>query len=113
MELRQLRYFRSIARTGSFSAAAADEFVVQSALSQQIRKLEEELGVKLFERTTRMVRLTREGEQLLEPADRARALPSASIPGNQSRCALVDVGARPAAVDDDIDVRGPDAGIAA
>lgn len=73
MELRQLRYFRSIARTGSFSAAAAGEFVVQSALSQQIRKLEEELGVKLFERTTRTVRLTREGEQLLELADRVLA----------------------------------------
>jgi DNA-binding transcriptional LysR family regulator len=73
MELRQLRYFRSIARTGSFSAAAAGEFVVQSALSQQIRKLEDELGVKLFERTTRTVRLTREGEQLLELADRVLA----------------------------------------
>ncbi|WP_327139551.1 LysR family transcriptional regulator [Nocardia sp. NBC_01327] len=70
MELRQLRYFRAIARTGSFSAAAAGEFVVQSALSQQIRKLEDELGVKLFERTTRSVRLTREGTQLLPLAER-------------------------------------------
>src|SRR6201992_464419 len=73
MEIRQLRYFRAIARTGSFSAAAAEEFVVQSALSQQIRKLEEELGGKLFERTTRYVRLTREGEGLLELADRVLA----------------------------------------
>jgi DNA-binding transcriptional LysR family regulator len=70
MELRQLRYFRSIARTGSFSAAAVDEFVVQSALSQQIRKLEDELEMKLFERTTRSVRLTREGAQLLTFAKR-------------------------------------------
>jgi DNA-binding transcriptional LysR family regulator len=70
MELRQLRYFRAIARTGSFSAAAAGEFVVQSALSQQIRKLEDELGVKLFERTTRSVRLTREGAELLALAER-------------------------------------------
>jgi DNA-binding transcriptional LysR family regulator len=70
MELRQLRYFRAIARTGSFSTAAAGEFVVQSALSQQIRKLEEELGVKLFERTTRSVRLTRAGVQLLPLAER-------------------------------------------
>lgn len=70
MELRQLRYFRAIARTGSFSAAAAEEFVVQSALSQQIRKLEEELGLRLFERTTRSVRLTDEGSRLLELADR-------------------------------------------
>jgi DNA-binding transcriptional LysR family regulator len=73
MELRQLRYFRSIARTGSFSAAAAEEFVVQSALSRQIRKLEEELGVKLFERTTRMVRLTDEGARLLGYADQVLA----------------------------------------
>jgi DNA-binding transcriptional LysR family regulator len=70
MELRQLRYFRSIARTGGFSAAAVDEFVVQSALSQQIRKLEDELDVKLFDRTTRSVRLTREGAQLLTFAER-------------------------------------------
>lgn len=70
MELRQLRYFRAIAREGGFSAAAAGEFVVQSALSQQIRKLEEELGVKLFERTTRSVRLTREGAELLAHAER-------------------------------------------
>ena len=73
MELRQLRYFRGVARTGSFSAAATEEFVVQSALSRQIRNLEEELGVKLFERTTRSVRLTREGEGLLELADRVLA----------------------------------------
>jgi DNA-binding transcriptional LysR family regulator len=71
MDLRQLRYFRAIARTGSFSAAAAGEFVVQSALSQQIRKLENEIGFKLFERTTRSVRLTRAGERLLPLAERA------------------------------------------
>ncbi|MFB8007048.1 LysR family transcriptional regulator [Nocardia sp. NPDC056000] len=73
MELRQLRYFLAIARTRSFSAAAASEFVVQSALSQQIRKLEDELDVKLFDRTTRSVRLTREGEHLLPLAERALA----------------------------------------
>ncbi|WP_405142078.1 LysR family transcriptional regulator [Sphaerisporangium sp. NBC_01403] len=70
MDLRQLRYFRAIARTRSFSTAAAGEFVVQSALSQQIRKLEDELGIKLFERTTRSVRLTRAGAQLLPLAER-------------------------------------------
>lgn len=66
-----MRYFRAIAATGSFSAAAASEFVVQSALSQQIRKLEDELGMRLFERTTRSVRLTRQGKQLLAIAERA------------------------------------------
>src|ERR1700749_5261338 len=73
VELRQLRYFRAIARTGSFSAAATEEFVVQSALSRKIRKLEEELGVRLLDRTTRMVRLTDEGARLLEYADRVLA----------------------------------------
>ncbi|RMI31219.1 LysR family transcriptional regulator [Nocardia stercoris] len=70
MELRQLRYFTAIARTGSFSTAAAGEFVVQSALSQQLRKLEDELGVRLFDRTTRSVRLTQAGAQLLPFAER-------------------------------------------
>lgn len=71
MNFRQLRYFSAIARTGSFSAAAAGEFVVQSGLSQQIRKLENELGLKLFERTTRSVELTRAGRRLLPLAERA------------------------------------------
>lgn len=71
MDLRQLRYFSAIARTGSFTAAAASEFVVQSVLSQQIRKLENELGLKLFERTTRSVHLTQAGRRLLPLAERA------------------------------------------
>ncbi|WP_319434941.1 LysR family transcriptional regulator [Mycobacterium sp. RTGN5] len=65
MNLQQLRYVVALAETQSFTKAAESVFVVQSALSQQIRKLEDELGVPLFERTTRSVSLTAAGEALL------------------------------------------------
>jgi DNA-binding transcriptional LysR family regulator len=65
MNLRQLRYAVALAEAQSFTKAADNEFVVQSALSQQLRKLEDELGVALFERTTRSVALTPAGEALL------------------------------------------------
>lgn len=65
MNLQQLRYAVALADTHSFTKAAASEYVVQSALSQQLRKLEDELGVTLFERTTRAVAPTPAGETLL------------------------------------------------
>jgi DNA-binding transcriptional LysR family regulator len=65
MNLRQLRYAVALAEAQSFTKAADNEFVVQSALSQQLRKLEDELGVALFERTTRSVALTPAGVALL------------------------------------------------
>jgi DNA-binding transcriptional LysR family regulator len=65
VNLRQLRYAAALAEAQSFTKAAGNEFVVQSALSQQQRKLEDELGVALFERTTRSVALTPAGEALL------------------------------------------------
>lgn len=65
MNLRQLRYAVALAEARSFTKAADNEYVVQSALSQQLRKLEDELGVALFERTTRSVALTPAGEALL------------------------------------------------
>jgi DNA-binding transcriptional LysR family regulator len=65
MNLRQLRYAVALAEAQSFTKAAGNEYVVQSALSQQLRKLEDELGVALFERTTRSVALTTAGEALL------------------------------------------------
>jgi DNA-binding transcriptional LysR family regulator len=65
MNLQQLRYAVALADAQSFTRAAANEYVVQSALSQQLRKLEDELGVTLFERTTRMVAPTPAGEALL------------------------------------------------
>jgi DNA-binding transcriptional LysR family regulator len=70
VELRQLRYFEAVARHASFTRAAEELHVVQSALSQQVRRLEEELGVELMERTSRSVRLTSEGEAVLARARR-------------------------------------------
>ncbi len=65
MNLQQLRYAVALADAQSFTKAAVNEYVVQSALSQQLRKLEDELGVTLFERTTRKVTATPAGEALL------------------------------------------------
>ncbi len=71
MELHQLRYFCAIAETGSFSRAAQQSHVSQPSLSQQIRKLEDELGARLFDRLGRTVRLTELGTAFLP---RARAV---------------------------------------
>ena len=65
MDLRQLQYVAAVADARSFTKAAAGQVVVQSALSQQVRKLEAELGVRLFDRTTRSVTITSAGEALL------------------------------------------------
>jgi LysR family transcriptional regulator, hydrogen peroxide-inducible genes activator len=69
MEIQQLRYFVSVARAGSFVKAAEHEGVSQPALSQQIAKLEGELGVPLFDRLGRSLRLTLSGKQLLSRAE--------------------------------------------
>jgi LysR family hydrogen peroxide-inducible transcriptional activator len=71
MELHQLRYFCAIADSGSFSRAAQQTHVSQPSLSQQIRKLEDELGARLFDRLGRTVRLTELGRGFLP---RARAI---------------------------------------
>lgn len=65
MNLQQLRYAVALAEAKSFTKAAAEMFVVQSGLSQQVRRLEQELGLQLFERTTRSVSLTPAGESLM------------------------------------------------
>jgi DNA-binding transcriptional LysR family regulator len=69
MELHQLRYFLAVAETRSFTRAAEQLFVVQSNVSAQVRKLESELGVTLFERRTHDVVLTAFG-RAFEPAVR-------------------------------------------
>jgi DNA-binding transcriptional LysR family regulator len=73
MELRHLRYFVAIAEEQSFTRAAERLWVAQPGLSTQIRRLEEELAVKLFERHARGVALTEAGEVLLERARTALA----------------------------------------
>src|SRR6267142_2567788 len=70
MELHQLRYFCAVAHTGSFSRAAEQSHVSQPSLSQQILKLEGELGARLFDRLGRSVRLTDLGKTFL-PCARA------------------------------------------
>jgi LysR family transcriptional regulator, hydrogen peroxide-inducible genes activator len=71
MELQQLRYFCAIADTGSFTRAARQTHVSQPSLSQQIRKLEDELGARLIDRLGRNVQLTELGRSFLP---RARAV---------------------------------------
>lgn len=68
MELQQLRYVIAVAEERNFTRAAARCFVVQSALSHQIKALERELGVILFARTSRRVELTAAGEAFLTAA---------------------------------------------
>ena len=69
MELRQLEYFAAVARHRHFTRAAEELYVTQSALSQQVRRLEEELGLALFLRTSRGVELTPAGADLLTRAE--------------------------------------------
>ena len=68
MEIHQLRYVCAIADTGSFSRAAERCQVAQPSLSQQVLKLEEDLGSKLFDRLGRSVRLTEAGRAFLPHA---------------------------------------------
>jgi LysR family hydrogen peroxide-inducible transcriptional activator len=70
MEVHQLRYAVAIARTGNFSRAAMECRVSQPSLSQQVRKLEEELGERLFDRDQKQTRLTATGERFIARAAR-------------------------------------------
>lgn len=70
MDLKQLRYFARVAELGSFTRAAAELRIAQSALSYQIAELEAELGVSLLDRHSRGVNLTEAGASVLERAHR-------------------------------------------
>lgn len=81
-----MRYVLAVAETASFTRAAEQCHIVQSALSHQVARLEKELGARLFDRTSRRVRLTTAGEaflpaacQALEAAERARAQVAAAV----------------------------------
>ncbi len=73
MELRHLRTIAAVAEHRSLTKAAAQLYLTQSAVSQQIRRLERELGVEVFRRTSRSVELTAEGRVILGYAKRVLA----------------------------------------
>lgn len=70
MEVHQLRYFCAVARHGTFTRASEIEHVAQPSLSQQILKLEAELGARLFDRLPRSAKLTVFGKAFLPKAER-------------------------------------------
>lgn len=70
MEVHQLRYFCAVARHGTFTRASQVEHVAQPSLSQQILKLEAELGARLFDRLPRSAKLTVFGKAFLPKAER-------------------------------------------
>jgi DNA-binding transcriptional LysR family regulator len=95
VELQQLRYVLAVAETGGFTRAAERCHVVQSALSHQIARLERELGARLFDRTSRRVRLTPAGaaflpaaRQCLDAAERAAAEVAAAVGEVRGRLAV-------------------------
>ncbi|MEP6463330.1 MAG: LysR family transcriptional regulator [Frankiaceae bacterium] len=100
MELRQLRYFVTLAEELHFGRAAAREHIVQSGLSQQLQRLERELGVVLIERTTHQVQLSAAGaaylieaRQILTHVDRATAAAQrAARTAASLRVGVVDAG---------------------
>ena len=95
MELRQLVAFKEVATHASFTAAATHLHLTQSAVSQQIKALEDECGVTLFDRSGRLVRLTNAGQVLLTHVERilaqvenARVEMAEMAGGARGRCRL-------------------------
>ena len=68
MTLTQLHYMTAVAEHGNFTIAAEKCFVTQPTLSMQVQKLEEELGVKIFNRATKPILLTDIGKKILVQA---------------------------------------------
>jgi DNA-binding transcriptional LysR family regulator len=101
VEVRQLRYFVAVAEELHFGRAAERLHVAQPAVSQQVGRLERELGVRLLERTSRRVVLTSDGKRLLDEAraaltavDRVQAVAAELSAG---RAAVMRVGTTPGA----------------
>src|SRR5690349_21083111 len=93
LNLREIRAFVAVAQMGSFTRAAARLNVSQPALTVQIRRLEETLGARLFDRNSRTVTLTSVGRELLPVlhkslADMQRVLDDARALGDGSRGAV-------------------------
>jgi DNA-binding transcriptional LysR family regulator len=95
VDLQQMRYVVAVAELGNFTRAAERCFVVQSALSHQVAKLEQELGARLFHRTSRSVALTQAGtaflpaaRECLRAAERARAEVAAATGEIRGRLAV-------------------------
>src|SRR3954451_563770 len=103
MELRQLRFFLTLAEELNFRRAAEREHIAQPAFSGQIRRLERELGVRLFDRTSHYVRFTDAGRLFLvevvpalEQVDRAGAVARAAGRGDLGSVTVGFIGsARP------------------
>src|SRR4026209_2038406 len=79
MELRHLRYFVGVAEALSFTKAAEKLHIAQPSLSRQVKDLEEELGVRLLNRTKQWVTLTDEGRSFLGDAKRLLALAAETV----------------------------------
>ncbi|GAA0403750.1 LysR family transcriptional regulator [Paenibacillus motobuensis] len=99
MELRQLQYTLQIAEEKNFSRAADKLHIAQPSLSQQLSKLEQELGVKLFQRNTSTVELTYAGESFIEHArkimDAVKELRQEMDDISQLRAGRVVIGSMP------------------
>jgi DNA-binding transcriptional LysR family regulator len=79
MELRHLRYFVAVAESLNFTKAAGKLHLAQPSLTRQIHNLEEEIGVRLLNRSKSQVALTEEGRSFLVDARRIMALATESI----------------------------------
>src|SRR5688572_26991490 len=69
MDIRHFKYFVTVAKNKSFSLAAKSLAIAQPPLSRQIKDLEEELGVQLFDRSKKQIELTHSGKEFLEEAE--------------------------------------------